>query len=68
MKTEETKFPVTPEEIRHARNAYFSQWRRRNPDKVKQYSANYWRKKAEQLRKVQEVADTVEKMTESEVR
>ena len=31
---------------RQARNAYARQWRAKNPDKVRQYNADYWARKA----------------------
>ena len=35
-------------QARNARNAYAREWRARNRDKVKQYNAAYWLKKAAQ--------------------
>lgn len=32
---------------REARRAYQREWRRRNPDKVKEYAARYWAQLAE---------------------
>lgn len=34
------------DEAREARNAYQREYKRRNPDKVRQYGINYWEKKA----------------------
>ena len=34
------------EAARQARNAYARAWRAKNPDKVKQYNADYWARKA----------------------
>jgi DNA-binding NarL/FixJ family response regulator len=34
------------ESARAAKNAYQSQWRKKNPDKIKQYAASYWERKA----------------------
>ena len=34
------------EAARQARNAYAREWRAKNRDKVKQYNANYWARKA----------------------
>ena len=34
------------EAARQARNAYQREYKRKNPDKVKQYMANYWERKA----------------------
>lgn len=32
-----------------ARREYFRQWRRNNPEKIKQHQANYWKKKAREM-------------------
>jgi len=34
------------DEARKARNAYMSEWRRKNPDKVKANTARFWERKA----------------------
>ena len=34
------------ERARELRNAYQQKWRRKNANKMKQYAANYWEKKA----------------------
>ena len=34
---------------KEARKAYKRAWNKANPEKVKQYQANYWNKKAQQL-------------------
>lgn len=34
------------DEARKARNAYLKAWRKKNPDKVKQYAINRWEKVA----------------------
>lgn len=34
------------DEARKARNAYLKAWRKKNPDKVKQYTINRWEKVA----------------------
>ncbi|QGG47407.1 hypothetical protein [Heliorestis convoluta] len=40
---------------------YFREWRRNNPDKVKQHNKNYWEKKAKaKLKKVEKANDTKE--------
>ena len=36
-------------EAREARNAYFREWRKNNPEKVKQHLQRYWERKAEQM-------------------
>jgi hypothetical protein len=33
-------------DARQARNNYQRQYRRKNPDKIKQYNVNYWERKA----------------------
>ena len=33
--------------IQEEKREYFRQWRKNNPDKVRQNSENYWRKRAE---------------------
>lgn len=32
-----------------ARSEYLKQWRKNNPDKVKQHAINYWLKKAQEM-------------------
>ncbi len=34
------------EEARQEKNQYFREWRRRNPDKVKEAQRRYWERKA----------------------
>lgn len=41
------------DEARELRNAYMREWRRKNKERNKQISANYWERKAEQLRQEQ---------------
>lgn len=36
------------EKAKAARRDYYRRWRKENRDKVRQYNANYWQKKAEQ--------------------
>jgi len=38
------------EEARKARNSYQNEWRRKNPDKIKQYIESYWERKAAELK------------------
>ena len=33
-------------QVREARNAYAREWRAKNRDKVRQYNADYWARKA----------------------
>ena len=41
------------------RRAYFKAWRAENPDKVRQYNANYWQKRVE--RRLQEQQSATQK-------
>ena len=36
------------EEAKEARNEYYREYRKKNPDKVKKYNADYWIRKAKQ--------------------
>lgn len=42
---------------RAAQAAYARQWRKKNPDKVKQYNQNYWDKKAREMEGMSNEAD-----------
>lgn len=42
------------EEARKARNAYFREWRKKNPEKVKQANEKYWEKKAQEMQEQEE--------------
>lgn len=33
--------------MQQEKREYFRQWRKNNPDKIKKYNENYWRKRAE---------------------
>jgi len=37
-----------------ARNAYLREWRRQNPEKVKQYQINHWKKKFKEMQETKE--------------
>ena len=37
------------EAAREAQRQYVNEWRRKNPDKLKQYRVNYWERKAAEL-------------------
>ena len=40
----------TKQELARAlRNQYLRQWKKNNPEKVKQYRQNYWDRKAEEI-------------------
>ncbi len=42
--------PVTPDAV-EARRAYQRQWRKDNPDKVREHNRRYWQKKAREALK-----------------
>ena len=46
------------QEAKEARNAYYREWRKKNPEKMKRYQEKYWKKKAQ---KMQEQAEKEEK-------
>ena len=37
---------ITPEE---ARRAYLREWKKAHPDKVREYNARYWKRRAERI-------------------
>ncbi|UYJ35494.1 MAG: hypothetical protein OGM67_03955 [Oscillospiraceae bacterium] len=37
---------ITPEE---ARRAYLREWKKAHPDKVREYNARYWKRRAERM-------------------
>ena len=41
----------TAEELRKARNEYYRQWRKKNPEKVKAAQLRYWKRKLEESKK-----------------
>ena len=43
-----------------ARRDYVNQWRKNNPEKVKKYNADYWRRKAEKNRKEAEANENAD--------
>ena len=42
------------QEVKEARNAYYREWRKKNPEKMKRYQENYWKKKAQEMREEEE--------------
>lgn len=42
----DVKMTLSPE-AREARNRYLREWRKKNPNKVKEHQANYWERQAE---------------------
>lgn len=44
---------LTPE-ARAARAKYMREWRKKNPEKQREYDAKKWERKAEQIRQAQE--------------
>lgn len=45
-RTTDPKAKALENQAREARNAYARKWRAKNPDKVRQYNADYWARKA----------------------
>lgn len=41
-------------DARELRRAYYREWRKKNPEKVREWSRRYWQRKAEKLREKQE--------------
>ena len=39
------------------RRAYLQEWRRKNPDKVREYNETYWQRKAEQKKEGKDDAE-----------
>ena len=37
-------------EAREARRQYLKEWRKRNPEKVKQHTRDYWERKAREMK------------------
>lgn len=42
------------DEARELKNKYHREWQRKNKDKVKEYAARHWEKKAEELKEDKE--------------
>ena len=42
------------EEARKARNAYYREWRKKNPEKARQAQERYWKKKAKEMQEREE--------------
>jgi len=53
-----TKMTLSPE-AKAARAAYQKRWAQRNPEKVRQYMANYWERKGQQNQESAGVTDNV---------
>lgn len=48
---------ITPEE---ARRAYLREWKKAHPDKVREYNARYWAKRAERMAQEQTAGKEVQ--------
>lgn len=55
-----TQTKTNRNDARAARNAYAREWRRKNPDKVKAAYERYWKKKAAEMKNVEELATSTE--------
>ena len=49
---------MTPE-AKLARAKYMREWRKKNPEKNKEYKARHWEKKAQQIREEREAVQAV---------
>lgn len=47
-KTTATTVPTIEEQAKKSRAAYQREWRKKNPEKTKQYNMTYWMKKAQE--------------------
>ena len=47
------------EQARLLKNKKLREWRKRNPERVKQHEVNYWNKKVEQMQKEEGVCKNV---------
>ena len=45
----------TNERVRELQREYLRAWRKKNPDKVKQYSRTYWERKAARVEQTEEI-------------
>ena len=55
-------------EAREARNEYMRQWRRKNPDKLRQYNVDYWERKARESSPENQVKELSEQgLTQREI-
>lgn len=52
------------ERAKAARRAYLNAWRKKNPDKIREYAARYWEKKAREMEAAEAGGDP-EKTTEA---
>ena len=50
---------MTPD-AKKARAKYMREWRRKNPDKIKEYDAKKWERKAERIKAEREAAANAE--------
>ena len=44
---------MNEEKVKTLRAAYYRDWRKKNPDKVRENNARYWRRRAEKLEKAE---------------
>ena len=45
------------QKAKELRNAYMREWKKNNPEKLKQYNINYWERKAEAYSIIQKAKD-----------
>lgn len=49
MKEKSKEEKIDSESIQNIKKAYFKEWRKNNPDKVKKHNETFWKKQAEKL-------------------
>lgn len=45
------------EQAKKSRNDYYRQWRANNKDRIREYNARYWAKRAERMAQEQEIQE-----------
>lgn len=56
------------EEARAARNAYLRKWAREHPEKIREYAARHWEKKAAQMKEYLEGKEETDEDEDDRVR
>lgn len=52
--TVETKTKGMSDKAKAARNAYLREWRKKNPNKVREHQANFWERQAKKEQDIKE--------------
>ena len=56
------------EEARQARNAYLRKWAKDHPEKIREYAARHWEKKAAQMKEYLEGKEETDEDQDNRVR